>query len=335
MKLTNATGSIAAELLEGVIAACHGRVKQLDVPGPLVKTRLPRDKVGLVIGGVCGHEPLFSMLIGEGLADGAANGGLYNAPAPEVIAAATQAVDQGLGVLLVYGNWRSNVDRFAQAEKMVAAAGIETRTVRVWDDIASAPPDEIEQRGGTAGDMAVIKVAGAATAKFKTLAQAYAVTARARDNTRSISVVLSAGTIPGTGEALYTVPKGRIQVGSTLHGQGAAVTRDSATADPIVEAMMEQLLNEKLFAPRDEIYLLINNLGSATYLEMLIVNRKVRQILRDREIKVHQTLIGSYFTCQETCGLSITMMKLDEELRQCVDAPADSLGLSTPGRPDW
>ena len=305
------------------------------MPGALVKTRLRQGKVGLVIGGVCGHEPLFSMLIGDNLADGAACGNVYYVPDPEVIVETTRAVDQGLGVLYVYGNWRSNVDRFGRAEKIAAEAGIETKTVRVCDDIASAPLDQFEKRAGIAGDLLVIKVAGAVTATADTLDEAFAVTARARDNTRSIAVVLSSGTIPGTGELLYTLPEGEIAIGSKLHGHGAVVSSSDASADRIVQSMMDQLLADGLFAAGDQVYLLINDLGNMSYLEMLIANRKVRQILRDRDIAVHQTVIGSYFTCQETAGLSVTMMKLDEELRRYVDVPADSLGFSTRGRADW
>ena len=347
-KLINTPSHITPELLEGVVAANHGRVKQLDVPGipktpgapgsggALVKTRLQPNKVGLVIGGVCGHEPIYSMLIGDNLADGAACGSIYYVPDPPVIVATTQAVDQGLGVLYVYGNWRSNVDRFGKAKNIVAEGGIETREVRVWDDVASAPCNKIEQRGGIAGDMMVIKVAGAATAQAKSLEEAYAITSRARDNTRSIAVVLSSGSIPGTGELLYQLPDGgEVEIGSKLHGQGAVLSHDAATADRIVESMMDQLLGEDLLAENDEVYLPINNLGCATYMELLIANRKVRQILRYRNVAVHQTVIGSYFSCQETAGMSITMMKLDEQLRQCVDAPADSLGFAAVGRAQW
>jgi dihydroxyacetone kinase-like protein len=334
-KLINDPEHIAPELLEGVVAAYHGKVRQLKEPGALVKTRLRQDKVGLVIGGVCGHEPLFSMLIGDNLADGAASGTVYCVPDPQVIVATTQAVDQGLGVLYVYGNWRSNIDRFTRAEKLVTEAGIETRTVRVWDDVASAPADQIEQRAGISGDMVVMKVAGAATAQAKSLEEAYTITARARDNTRSIAVVLATGTIPATGEPLYKLSEGEVEIGSKLHGQGTMINREAIQADPVVEAMMDELLAEDVFAEGDDVYLLINNLGSATYLEMLIANRKVRHILRDRNISVHQTVIGSYFTCQETAGLCITMMRLDEELRRCVDTPADSLGFSTMGPARW
>jgi len=249
--------------------------------------------------------------------------------------ATTRAVDQGRGVLYVYGNWTSNVDRFGRAQEAVAKAGIETRTVRVWDDIASAPIDQIEKRGGTAGDLLVIKIAGAVTAQTENLAEAYAVTARARDNTRSIAVVLSSGTIPGTGELLYTLPEGEIEIGSRLHGRGAVLSVADASADRIVQSMMDQILADGLFVSGDEVYLLINDLGNTSYLEMLIANRKVRQILQDRDIAVHQTVIGSYFTCQETAGFSVTMMKLDDELRRYVDVPADSLGFSTMGRSAW
>lgn len=336
-KLINEPNRMAAELLEGVVAAYHGKVKPLSERGALVKARMPENKVGLLIGGVCGHEPLFSMLIGRNLADGAACGGVYNAPFPPVILETTRAVDRGRGVLYVYGNWKSNRERFGEAEQVANTSGIPVRSVRVWDDVASAPPDQMEMRGGISGDLLVIKVAGAITATANTLDEACAVTVRARDNTRSIAMKLSSGTIPGTGELLYQVTPGEIEIGSRLHNRGAArvLSTDSATADEIVQAMMKQLLADGLFHRGDEVALLINDLGNISYLELLIANRKVRQILQEHGITVHQTFMGSYFTCQETAGFMITLMKLDDELRQCIDMPCDSLGLTLGERSNW
>ncbi len=244
-KLINEPDQMASELLEGVVAAYHGKVRQLSEQGALVKTQLTKGKVGLVIGGVCGHEPLFSMLIGENLADGAACGNVYHAPEPPVILETTRAVDQGKGVLFVYGNWRGNIDRFGPAEKMAIEAGIEVKTVRVWDDVAAAPIEGIEKRGGIAGDLLVIKVAGAVTAHTDSLEHAYDVTSRARDNTRTIGVALSSGTIPGTGELLYALPKDKIEIGSKLHGQGGVLIQKTALADEIVECMMDQPIRRR------------------------------------------------------------------------------------------
>jgi len=325
-KILNDPQDVVAELLEGLVAAYGGTVRLLGVTGSLAKTGLPEGKVGLLIGGGSGHEPLFPGFIGENMADGAACGNVFAAPTPDVILETSRALDQGRGVLYLYGNYEGDNLNFDMAAELAADEGIETRTVRIWDDVASAPPERMEDRRGIAGDLFVIKVAGAVSATAQDLAEVYRVTTGARDNTRTMGVAVAAGSIPETGEPTFELPDDAIEIGMGLHGEPGVSREKKLPADELVTRMMERIIVDLPFQAGDEVCLLINDLGATTWMELLIVNRRAHQILKERDITVYDTLIGSYCTCQEMAGFSITMMKLDQELRGYYDMPASSLG---------
>lgn len=327
-KIINDPRDVVSELLEGLVEANHGRIRALEGVAALVKTALPPGKVGLLIGGGSGHEPLFHGFIGHNLADGAACGHIFAAPTPDVILAATQALDQRKGVLYLYGNYAGDNMNFDIAAELASDEGIETRTVRIWDDVASAPLERIEDRRGIAGDLFVIKIAGAVSAGASRLDEVYRVTTKARDQTRSMGVALSAGSIPETGEPTFDLPPDEIEVGMGLHGEPGVARQKLLPANALVDMMMARILADLPFEGGDEVCLLINNLGATTMMELLIVNRRVRQVLRERPIGVHDTVIGSFCTSQEMAGFSITLMKLDEELRHYYDMPASSFAFT-------
>jgi len=325
-KVVNNPENVVIELLEGLVAAYGGAVKSLGTLNALIKTDLPRDKIGFLIGGGSGHEPLFPAFIGPGLADGSACGNVFVAPTPDIILEATKALDQGRGVLYLYGNYAGDNMNFDIAAEMAEEEGIKVKTVRVWDDVASAPLDKIQQRRGIAGDLFVIKVAGAAAQTLKELDDLHRVTAKARDNTHSMGVALAPGSIPETGEPTFILPADEIEIGMGLHGEAGVAREKMLPADELVDKMLAKLLPDQPFQAGDEAALLINNLGSTTMMELLIVNRRVQQVLRDKGIKIHDTTVGSYCTCQEMAGFSISLMKLDNELKTYYDLPASSLG---------
>lgn len=324
-KVVNNPENVVAELLEGLTAAYGGAVKTLSNPGALVKTDLPSDKVGLLIGGGSGHEPLFPAFIGPGLADGSACGNVFAAPTPDIILEATKALDQGRGVLYLYGNYAGDNMNFDIAAEMAEEEGIRVKTVRVWDDAASAPLDQMEERRGIAGDLFVIKVAGAAARELSDLDEVYRVAVKARDNTRSMGVAIAPGSIPETGEPTFELPDDQIEIGMGLHGEPGVSREKMLPADALVDKMLDQLLPDLPFEAGDEVVLLVNDLGSTTMMELLIVNRRACQVLRDKGIEIYDTALGSYCTCQEMAGFSLTLMKLDDELKKYYDAPADSL----------
>jgi dihydroxyacetone kinase-like protein len=325
-KVINNPKNVVPELLEGLVEAYHGEVRQLEGLNGLVKTSLPEGKVGLLIGGGSGHEPLFHGFIGENMGDGAACGNIFAAPTPDIVLAVTEALDQGSGVMYLYGNYTGDILNFDMAAEMAADEGIRVKTVLIWDDIASAPPERIHERRGIAGDVFVIKIAGAISAVSRDLDEVVRVTTKARDNTRSMGVALSAGSLPETGEPTFELGDDEMEIGMGVHGEPGVGREKLMPADAIVEKMMSLILADLPFQAGDEVCLLINDMGATTMMELLIVNRKVRQILREKGIHVHDTVMGAFATTQEMAGFSITLMKLDDELKPYYDMPAASFG---------
>lgn len=325
-KIVNDPKNVVSELLEGLVLAYQGKIKRLEGVNALVKTHLPEGKVGLLIGGGSGHEPLFHGFVGENMGDGAACGNIFAAPTPDVILEATRALNQGSGVLYLYNNYAGDNMNFDMAAEMAEEEGITVRTVRIWDDVASAPPERKEDRRGIAGDVFIIKIAGSVSAAVKDLDEVVRVTEKARDHTRSMGVAVAAGSIPETGEPTFELPEDEIEIGMGLHGEPGVVRGKMLPADLLVEKMMDRLIGDLPFERGNEVCLLINDLGSTTMMELLIINRKVRHLLKDKGIQVYDTAMGSFCTCQEMAGFSITLMKLDEELKKHYDRPADSFG---------
>ncbi len=327
-KIVNDPKNVVAELLEGLVEASNGKIKKLEGVNALIKTEIPDGKVSLLIGGGSGHEPLFPGFIGVNMADGAACGHIFAAPSPNIVFEATRALNKGKGVLYLYGNYAGDNMNFDIGAEMAEEEGIDVKTVRIWDDVASAPLDRIDDRRGIAGDLFVIKVAGGLSATLDNLEEVFRVTVKARDNTRTMGVSIAAGSIPETGEPTFELGDDEIEIGMGLHGEPGVSREKMTNADAIVEKMMEKIISDLPFKSGDEVCLLVNDLGSTTLMELLIVNRKVAQILRDKNIKTHDTLLGSYCTCQEMAGFSITLMKLDDELKKYYDMPASSIGFN-------
>lgn len=327
-KLLNDPLRVVPELLEGLLRANGGRIVQVGPVGAIAKASIPDGKVAVLIGGGSGHEPVFHGYVGDGMADGAACGNIFAAPSPDVILAVTRAVNRGAGVLYLYGNYAGDNMNFDLGAELAAEEGIRVRTVRVWDDVASAPADQRELRRGIAGDIFLIKIAGAAATTLGDLDDVVRVTERAREATRSIGVAVAAGSIPETGERTFELGEDEIEIGMGLHGEPGVRRQAMAPVDEIVDVMAEQILSDLPFVAGDDVCLLVNNLGSTTMMELLIATRRLFKILDDRGITVHDTSVGTFATCQEMAGFSFTLMRLDDELRRFYDMPARSLGFT-------
>lgn len=320
-KIINHPADCVKENLEGFLAA-YGRLYERieDVNGVICKER-KRDKVALVIGGGSGHEPIFIAFIGKGLADAIAMGNIFASPDPDTISRVAKAADNGKGVLFVYGNYAGDILNFDMGEEICSEDfGIKTAHVRVHDDCASAPLDRVTDRRGIAGDVFVIKVAGAACEAGLPLEEVVRITEKARDNTRSIGIATSPGSIPG-GAPTFSLPDDEIEFGMGLHGEPGIRRAKMMPADALVEELCAWLLKDMPLQKDDEVCLLINGLGSTTVMELMIACRKATEILHAQQVKIHDTDVNSYCCCQEMGGFSITIMKLDEELKKYYDEP--------------
>jgi dihydroxyacetone kinase-like protein len=327
-KILNDARNVVDEALDGMALASGGRLIRPSGLNAILRADIPSSKVALLIGGGSGHEPMFTCFVGDNLADGSAAGQVFAAPSPDLILAVTKAIHRGRGVLYVYGNYAGDIMNFDIAAELAAEDGIEVRTVRVWDDVASAPPDRIEERRGIAGDFYVVKIAGGAAAQCDSLDEVYRIAAKARDNTRSMGVAISAGSIPETGERTFELGEDEIEIGMGAHGEPGVSRQKLTAADSVADQMMGAILKDLPFARGDEVALLINNLGATTMMELLIVNRRVRRILADAGVGAYCTDIGRFLTCQEMAGFSISLLRLDDELKHYLDLPIRVIGYS-------
>jgi|LSQX01.1.fsa_nt_gb dihydroxyacetone kinase-like protein len=321
-KVINDPKNIVRELFEGFARMYKNDVYLLDKVNVVVKKNLALDKVGLLIGGGSGHEPLFLEYLGEGMADGVCQGNIFAAPSPDTILEGTKAVDRGKGVLYVYGNYAGDNLNFDMAAELAEFEGIQTATVRVMDDVASAPPERMTDRRGVAGDLFVIKVAGAVCDAGADLEEAHRITCKARDNTRTMGVALEPGTIPGMNKPSFELPEDEIEIGMGLHGEPGVRRGKMKPADSLVDEMLELIIQDLPFKAEDEVCVLVNGFGATTKMELFIVMRRVLENLSSRGIKVYDALAGNFATCQEMAGFSVTLMRLDEELKKYYDWPA-------------
>jgi dihydroxyacetone kinase-like protein len=320
-KIINNPKDVVQETIAGYLMMHPTEFRQIEDYTAIVKTSLEPGKVGLVIGGGSGHEPIFLEFIGKGYPDAVAMGNIFAAPSPDIILAATKAADRGRGVLYVYGNYAGDNLNFDMAAELADMEGIRTETVRVWDDVASAPPERITDRRGIAGDFFVIKVAGAACDAGLDLDEVKRVVAHARDNTRTMGVALYPGTIPGEGTPAFTLAEDEIEIGLGLHGEPGVRRGKIQPADMLVDEMMSLIVPDLPFQAGDEVCALIDGFGSTTRMEQMIAMRRTLRNLERMQIKVHNAEAGAFATCQEMAGFSITLMRLDDELKRYFDWP--------------
>ena len=328
-KILNDPRHATREMMEGLVLAYDGRVGKVEGHGAFFLKQIRDGKVALLVGGGSGHEPIFGGFLGHNLADGAAAGEVFTSPSPQTICAAALAIHRGSGVVFVYGNYSGDNMNFDMAAEMLSLEGIETRTIRVRDDVAVGAPDRPDDRRGIAGDVFVIKVAGGAAAELGSLEEVARVAAKAEANTRSMGVAVSPGSLPESGKPTFEIGDDEIEIGMGAHGEVGVKRQKMSTADDIVDQMMAPILRDLPYLRGDEVALLINNLGASTQFELLIANRRVRQILDREGIRVHRTYVGSYLTSLEMAGYSISLMKLDAELKHYLDLPSASPGFSS------
>lgn len=323
-KIMNESSNIVQEMLSGYLSAYSRYYEQVPGQNAIVYKRRRKNKVALVIGGGSGHEPLFIGFVGKGLADAAACGNIFASPNPQLIMETAEAVHEGKGVLFVYGCYAGDNMNFDMAEELCQFNGIKTAHVRVWDDCASAPKERIYDRRGIAGDVFVIKVAGAACDAGLELEEVLRITEKVRDNINTIGLATSPGSIPGVNKPTFELGEDEIEFGMGLHGEPGIERTSMKPAHELVLRMYNELKAEMNLKENDEVAVLVNGLGSTTLLELNVVYNDLSKLLNNDKIKVHDAEIKNYCTCQEMGGFSITILKLDEELKKYYDTPCFS-----------
>lgn len=310
--------------MTGYLTAYRKYYKKIEDYNAFYYKKHRQNKVALVIGGGSGHEPLFTGYCGAGLADAVACGNVCASPNPELITEAAKAVDQGKGVLFVYGNYAGDNLNFDMAEEMCQANGMKTAHVREWDDFASAPKDRITDRRGIAGDVYTIKIAGAACDAGLSLEEVVRITEKARDNTNTIGLATSPGTLPGNDKPTFEISDDEMEFGMGLHGEPGIERTKMMPCSDMVDRMYRELKLEMQLKAGDEVAVLVNGLGSTPLLELNLVYYELYKRIHKEGLKVYDAEIKTYCTCMEMGGFSITFLKMDDELKPYYDAPCFS-----------
>ncbi|TBL81133.1 dihydroxyacetone kinase subunit DhaK [Paenibacillus thalictri] len=323
-KLINHPDRVVDDMVDGYAAACPQYIRRLaGSKRALVRTELQKGKVGIVIGGGAGHEPGFMGYVGKGFADGVAVGNIFASPSPEPIVEVTKAVDQGEGVLYIYGNYAGDCMNFDMSAELASLEDIRTATVRVTDDVASAPAEQTDKRRGIAGFVLLFKVAGASAEQGYSLDDVVKVCTKANANTRTMGVALSPCTLPQTRKQAFELADDEMEIGLGIHGEPGMERGKLETADEVTVRLLESIVSDLKLAGGERVAVLVNGLGSTTLMELYIVFRKTAEFFAGLGVKIHRSYVGEYVTSMEMGGCSITVMKLDDELASLIDHPAD------------
>jgi len=326
-KLINDPKEIVNELIDGYVLSQSNIVKKIEGYTVIIRKDIPiKDKIAIVTGGGSGHEPLFLEYVGKGMADAAAHGQIFASPSSAIILEAIKAANSGTGVLLVYCNYAGDVLNFNMAQEMAIDEGIKVDQVRINDDISSGPKNNREVRRGTTATPLILKIAGAASTANLNFDTLKALVQKAVDNSRSLGVSLSGCTLPETGLATFSLEDGKMEFGMGLHGEAGIKKVDIMTADNTTQTILDLLIEDLPFNKGDEVIALINSYGSTTKMEMYIIARKIHSYLHQKNISIYSTEIGEFCTSQEMAGVSITLMKLDDELKTYYDMPCNAPG---------
>lgn len=316
-KIINNPNQVVSEALQG-IALAHPEleyVPEFEVIAVSKKT----GRVGIVSGGGSGHEPAHAGYVGEGMLDAAVAGNVFSSPSPDRILEGIRRADSGMGVLLVIKNYSGDIMNFEMAAELAEMEGIQTASVIVKDDVAVEDSTFSAGRRGVAGTVFVHKIAGAMAQRGASLTEVQSMANRAISNIRTMGMALSACTIPANGKPNFHLEENEIEVGMGIHGEPGVQRRPIMSSKELAEVLTGHILNDLDYSD-GEVALMINGMGATPLMELYILNRDVQQLLSSKNISVYRTLVGNYMTSLDMGGCSVTLFKLDDDLKPLLDA---------------
>lgn len=325
-KLINDPYQVVDETIAGILKAYpyHLRLAK-GSSRALVRRDAPvKGKVGICTGGGSGHIPVFLGYVGPGLLDGVSVGNVFASPSADDMLAATKEVDGGAGVLYLFGNYGGDVMNFEMAAEVAGAENIPVKLSVAADDVASAPRAERGRRRGIAGIFFSYKIAGAKADTMATLDEVKSVVDRAIEQTCTIGVALSPCTIPAVGKPTFTIGEDEMELGMGIHGEQGIARTKLARADEVATTMARRLIEDLPFKSGDEVAVLVNGLGATPPEELFILYNKFHDILKENGISEYKTFVGEYATSMEMAGASFSLLRLNDEFKELLDAPAFS-----------
>lgn len=327
-KLINSPESLVRDALEGMAAAHSDLIRVHFDPDIVVRIGAPvQGKVGLVSGGGSGHEPMHAGFVGYGMLDAACPGAVFTSPVPDQMLAATKAVDGGAGVLHLVKNYTGDIMNFEMAAELAQAEGIEIATVVINDDVAVQDSLYTAGRRGVGATVLAEKIGGAAAEAGMSLAEVKRICEKVNSSARSMGMALTSCTVPAAGKPTFDLGPDEIEIGIGIHGEPGRQRLPLAAAHDIVGMLASAVLDDRSFGQGDEVLAFVNGMGGTPLIELYIVYNELVKICKARDITIGRSLIGSYITSLEMAGTSITLLKLDDELRHLWDAPVNTPAL--------
>lgn len=324
-KIINNPNNVVEDMLDGMVAAHPEYIKKLDNANVIVRKNSPiKGKVAIVSGGGSGHEPSHGGYVGTGMLDAAVAGAVFTSPTPDQVYEAVKAVDGGAGVLLVIKNYSGDVMNFDMAKDLADMDGIKVESVVVNDDVAVENSTYTAGRRGIAGTVFIHKIAGAKAEQGASLEEVKRVAEKVISNVRSMGMALSSCIVPAAGKPNFTLGEDEIEIGMGIHGEPGTHRETIKTADEITEHLVNKILDDITIEKGEEVAVMVNGLCSTPLMELYIVNKKVNEMLQSKGIKIHKTFVGEFMTSLEMAGYSVTILKLDDELKTLLDEPANT-----------
>ncbi|OCJ06946.1 dihydroxyacetone kinase [Rhizobium sp. AC27/96] len=319
-RFINNPDEVVEDTVKGFIKAHSDIVRLAENPRVVVAKDAPHaGKVGVITGGGSGHEPAFIGYTGKNMLDAVAVGELFSSPTAKSFYDAVREANGGRGVICLYGNYAGDNMNVKMAIKLAAKDGIEVATVVANDDVCSAPPEEREKRRGVAGEIFMWKVGGAKAATGASLEEVRLVSQKAIDSCRSVGIGLGPCTLPAVGHPNFQIEPGTMEVGIGHHGEPGVRVEPLKTAAEIAEDMCQIVLDDHNLATGTEVAVLVSGLGATPVNELYILNDTIEAKISERGLKIYKTYVGNYFTSLEMVGATLTVMALDDELKELLD----------------
>ncbi|MFZ5810028.1 MAG: dihydroxyacetone kinase subunit DhaK [Chloroflexota bacterium] len=321
-KMINNPENVVREELEGIALAHPDLVKVHFDPHYILRADAPvQGKVALISGGGSGHEPMHGGFVGKGMLDAACPGAVFTSPTPDQMYEAAKAADSGRGVLFIVKNYTGDVMNFEMAADLAMSEGIQVESVIIDDDVAVQNSLYTAGRRGVGTTVLAEKICGGAAEGGYDLPQLAELCRKVNNWGRSMGMALTSCTVPHVGKPTFDLPEDQMEIGIGIHGEPGRTRLPLKPADEIVEMLMQPIMEDLPYQPGDEVLLFVNSMGGTPLIELYIAYRKAHQIAQAHGLQITRNLIGPYITSLEMAGISITLLKLDDELRRWWDAP--------------
>ena len=325
-KIINNPTDVVSEALMGMQAAYPDKLVYTPKMEVISRKEKKTDKVAVISGGGAGHEPLHAGFVGKGMLDAAISGNVFSSPSPDRIGSAIEQVSCGKGVLMVIKNYSGDIMNFGLSADLAEMDDIEVAQVIVKDDVAVPDREEGTGRRGIAGTVFVHKIAGAKAEQGASLAEVKAAAEKAVRNIRTMGVAMTPCILPAVGKPGFQIADDEIEIGMGIHGEQGVESTKIKSAKEIAEILVGRILDDYDYSG-SEVAVLVNGLGGTPLMELYILNLEVQKILEEKGIKAYRTFVGNYCTAIDMTGASVTLMKLDDGLKELLDAPCDTPAL--------